>query len=133
MSTISGKTGSVRVSGQEILDVTSWELNGTAVTSRYASNSTAGFKKTIPGRREQSGRIEAKWDSAGTAGRAANTVLREGQTVSVELITDQATQYGYQGNIVVKSFHLRVDISDGTVTACVVEFEADGQLFEGTP
>lgn len=133
MATISGNSGSVKVSGQEVLDVTAWELAGTAVTTRYASNSTGGFKRTVPGRREQSGRIEAKWDSAGTAGRAPNTVLREGQSVNVALILNDATEYAYQGTIVVRSFRVKVDVAEGTVTGCVIDFEADGQLVEGTP
>lgn len=133
MATISGKSGTVKVSGTEILDVTSWELTGTAVTSRYASNSTAGFKKTVAGRKEQAGTIEAKWDSAGTSGQAPNTVLSEGQSVEISLQTNDATEYGYHGTAVVKSFNVKCDISEGTVTGCVIQFEADGQLSEGTP
>lgn len=107
-----------------IADITSWELNKEAVTSRYGSSSTSGYKKTLPGSKMGAGTIEFKWD-----GGAVSPIV-EGTVVTLKLYTN-ATEF-FTVPSVIKTFRVKVDIDDGSVTSGTAQFETDGAWTEPT-
>ncbi len=124
MAIESGKDGKVLIGATPIADITRWEFNKEALTSRYASSSTGGFKKTVPGVKAGSGTIEFKWDGA-----AASPIV-EGASATLKLYTNSSEFFSVPA--VIRSFRLKVDIDTGEVNAGVAAFESDGAWTEPT-
>lgn len=124
MAIESGKDGKILIGATPIADITSWELDKEVRTNRFASSSTAGFKKTVAGVKQGQGTIEFKWDSA-----AASPIV-EGSAVTLKLYLN-ATEF-FTVPVIVRTFRLKVDIDTGDVTLGVAQFETDGAWTEPT-
>jgi hypothetical protein len=122
MAIESGKDGKVFIGTAAVADVTSWEFEKDAHTTRYASSSTGGFKKTVPGVKMGAGAVELKWDST------AASPLAEGSSVTLKLYLN-ATEF-FTVPAVITKFRVKVDIDSGEVTAAHAQFETDGAWTE---
>ena len=49
MAVESGKTGKIVISGSDVYEVKNWKLSRSGNTKTYASSSTAGYQRTVPG------------------------------------------------------------------------------------
>lgn len=124
MAIESGKDGKILIGATPIADITSWELDKEVRTSRYASSSTGGFKKTVAGVKQGHGTIEFKWDSA-----LASPIV-EGTSVTLKLYLN--TSEFFTVPAIIRSFRVKVDIDTGDVTSGVSQFETDGAWTEPT-
>src|SRR5438105_1414645 len=84
---ISGKSGLVKIGSNAVAEVTRWAFTKQANSSRYASSSTGGFKRSIAGVKSGSGEIEFKFDIA------AASPLVEGAAVTLLLYLDATHFY----------------------------------------
>lgn len=124
MAVESGKDGKILIGATPIADITSWEFNKEAHTTRYGSSSTAGFKKSIPGVKMGSGTIEFKWDGS------AASPISEGTSVTLLLHLNATEKFTVPA--VINRFRVKVDIDSGEVTAGTASFETDGAWTEPT-
>jgi len=114
---VSGKTGSVLVGASDVLEVTKWTFEPSAIIHKYASNNTAGHKAAVAGVRDGKGTIETKvhTNTLWTAGQSVTLIL-EGPT-SGDTITVPA---------VIATTPVSVDIDNGEPVASTYTFEANG-------
>jgi len=114
---VSGKTGSVLVGSSDVLEVTKWTFEPSAIVHKYASNNTAGHKAAVTGVRDGKGTIETKvhTNTLWTAGQSVTLIL-EGPT-SGDTITVPA---------VIATTPVSVDIDNGEPVASTYTFEANG-------
>jgi hypothetical protein len=115
---ISGKNGKVLIGSAAVAEVTKWIFNKESVSSRYASSSTGGFKRSLAGVRSGSGTIQFKFDLA------AGSPIIEGTAATLLLYLD-ATQF-YSVPALIKTFKVEVNIDTGEVIGGVAEFDTDG-------
>ncbi len=120
---ISGKNGSVKI-GDAVAEITRWSFAKQAVSSRYASNSSGGFKRTLAGAKSGSGQIEFKFDVD------AASPLVEGASVTLLLYLD-ATRF-YSVPAVLTQVQIDVNIDKGDVVSGAARFETDGAWTEPT-
>jgi hypothetical protein len=124
MAVESGKDGKVLIGVTAVANITGWEFDKEAHTSRYASSETAGYKATVPGVKMGAGTIEFKWNSAAamtiTEGTSATLLLHLNAT---ELFTVPA---------IIKNFRVKVDVDNGDVTGGSATFETNGAWTEPT-
>ncbi len=57
----SSKTGDVKVGAASISEIKTWSFNPKSTNPRYASNKTAGYKRTVAGIKEGSGTMTGVW------------------------------------------------------------------------
>ena len=120
MSTFSGKDGKVLIGGSALADITHWLLRTMSHNSAYASSSTAGHKKRVPGVKDASGTIAFKLNTSDPI----SDDLDEGDSVTLLLYLD-ATRF-YSVPAVIDALKLEVDIDSGQVVGGVAEFSANG-------
>ncbi len=120
----SGKNGLVKVGSTAVAEVTQWTFTKEAASSRYASSSTGGFKRSLPGVRSGNGQIEFKFDMA------AASLLVEGASVTLLLYLD-ATHY-YTVPAIITQFKVDVNIDTGEVIGGSANFDTDGAWTEPT-
>ncbi len=119
---ISGKSGFVKIGDDAVAEVTRWSFAKQAHSSRYASSSTGGFTRSIPGVKSGSGEIEFAFDIA------AAGPLVEGAAVTLQLYLD-ATHF-YSVPAIVTGLEVEVDIDSGAVIAGTARFDTDGAWTE---
>lgn len=124
MSVESGKLGTVKIGSTAVADITHWEFDKEAYASRYASNSTGGFKATVAGVKMGRGQIEGKWDSS-----AASPIV-EGTAATLLLYLNDTEFFSVPA--IVRRFKLVVDIDNGEVTGFTADFETNGAWTEPT-
>jgi hypothetical protein len=121
---ISGKSGFVKVGDATVAEVTKWSFIKQAASSRYASSSSGGFKRSIAGVKSGSGQIEFKFDMA------ADSPLVEGAAVTLLLYLD-ATHF-YSVPAIVTRVEVEVNIDSGDVIGGTANFDTDGAWDEPT-
>jgi hypothetical protein len=115
---ISGKNGFVKVGDDTVAEVTKWSFVKQAASSRYASSSTGGFKRSVAGVKSGSGQIEFKFDMA------ADSPLVEGAAVTLLLYLDASHFYSVPA--IVTRIEVEVDIDSGDVIGGAAHFDTDG-------
>ncbi len=120
MATISGTNGKVMVGATTLAEITDWTFQSSSNNHAYASSSTGGFRRRIPGVKDGSGNIGFKLDPA----NPITNNFDEGSSVTL-LLYLAATRY-YSVPAVIDSIHLAVDISSGDVLGGTAIFSADG-------
>lgn len=120
MSTFSGKDGKVLIGGTALADITRWSLRTSAQNSAYASSSTGGYKKRVPGVKDASGSIAFKLNTADPI----TGDFDEGSAVTLLLYLDGTRFYSVPA--VIDALKLEVDIDSGQVVGGVAEFSANG-------
>lgn len=115
---ISGKSGFVKIGDDTVAEVTKWSFVKQAASSRYASSSTGGFKRSIAGVKSGNGQIEFKFDMA------ADSPLVEGAAVTLLLYLD-ATHF-YSVPAIITRVEVEVDIDSGDVISGAARFDTDG-------
>lgn len=118
---VSGAYGDVKIATTQVSEIKKWTFNPKANVAKYASNKTAGYKKSVAGVKEGSGSLECVWDPA----IPPNTVINVGTSVTLKLYTT-ATQF-YQVPAVIADFSIVVDLDTGDPVGYTANFEADGQ------
>jgi len=121
---VSGKSGQVLIGSASIGEVTKWSATFEAVSSRYASSATGGYKASIPGVKAGSGSIDFKLDTL-----AASPVL-EGASVTLLLYVDST--HFYTVPAVIKNFKVEVNIDSGEVVGGSADFDTNGAWTEPT-
>ena len=119
---ISGKSGFVKIGDDPVAEVTKWTFTKQANSSRYASSSSGGFKRSVPGVKSGSGEIEFKFDIAEAS------PLVEGAAVTLLLYLDAAHFYSVPA--IVTRLEVEVDIDSGDVIGGSAHFETDGAWTE---
>lgn len=114
---VSGKAGTVKVSSSEVVEVTKWTFEPSAIVHKYASNNTAGHKAAVAGVRDGKGTIETKVSTATlwTAGQSVTLVLQgptSSDTISVPAV--------------IATTPVNVDIDNGEPVSATYTFEANG-------
>ena len=122
MPVLSGKNGTLRLGGAEVLRVTFWQIEKTAANRAYAANDTGGAKRRVSGVKDCFGRLEIK------ATDTAKVPLSEGDLVALALHADDSGQNYYGLSAVVDSLRVEVDISEGKPIAYGIRFSADGPV-----
>jgi len=122
---VSGSKGSLTV-GATKFEITKWSFATSADTDRYATNETAGYKKTVAGNLAASGSIEGKRVTGATT--RVETVLVEGATIALvlELETGTIASGEITVSAVIKGVELEVDVDGGSIESFSCSFESDG-------
>ncbi len=120
MSLETGDDGKVLIGGTPLADITAWSLETTTRAVAYASSTTGGFRKRLPGAKEGRGRIQFKIDVASPLTNQIN----EGSAVTLLLYLD-ATRF-YTVPAVIDSLQIEVDIDGGALIGGQAEFSTDG-------
>lgn len=124
---ISGKDGTLKVSETEAKQVTNWKITKKATSSKFASNTSGGWKRTVLGSKEWSGSFELKL-SAGSP-----IPIKVGQAYPMTFHVDKVPTDYYVGTAAITQVDVEVDINDGKEITIPVTFEGDGALtFSGT-
>jgi len=121
---ISGKNGQVLISSSPVAEVTKWIFNKESASSRYASSSTGGFKRSLSGVKSGSGAIQFKFDMS------AGSPIVEGSSVTLLLYLDSTHFYSVPA--LIKTFKVEVNIDTGDVIGGVADFDTDGAWTEPT-
>ncbi len=122
MPILSGKDGTVRSAGAEILQVVHWQIEKTAGNRAYTANDTGGARKRVPGAKDCAGRLEVKATDSG------NVSVAEGDVVALELHADDSGDNYYELSAIVDSIRVEVDISEGKPVACAIAFSGNGPV-----
>lgn len=126
---LSGKDGLVKSGSTTIALITGWEMQKEAVTTRFASSDSAGYKATVAGVKDMTGSIEGMLDTAASTG--GQPLMAEGVSGSLKLYFD-ATRF-WTVPAVIKNFKVgKVDIDDGKVIPFTANFESNGTYTEPT-
>lgn len=120
MATISGKDGKIEIDSTQLADITSWTLNTTSNNAAYASSSTSGYKKRVPGVKDGSGSVQGKLDISDPI----TDDFEEGSAVTLKLYID-ATRF-YSVPAVIDSLAIDVDIDNGDVVPFTANYSTDG-------
>ncbi len=122
MPVLSGKNGTLRLGGAEVLHLTFWQIEKTAANRAYAANDTGGAKRRVAGVKDCAGRLEVK------ATDAAKVPVAEGDAVALALHADDSGENYYELSAVVDSVRVEVDVSEGKPVAYGIRFSADGPV-----
>ena len=114
MATISGKDGQVN----SFDDITGWTINVTSNNAAYASSSTGGWKKRVPGVKDWSGTFSGKFNG--------ELPVAEGEEVALTLTLDGSSSFS--GDAVIDQITLQVDVDDGDVVGFTASFSGSGEL-----
>ena len=120
MATISGKNGKVMIGATALAEITDWTFHATSNNHAYASSSTGGYRRRVPGVKDGSGSIGFKLDPADPI----TDDFDEGSVVTLLLYLD-ATHF-CSVPAVIDSISLAVDISSGDVLGGTAMFSASG-------
>ncbi len=119
MPMLSGKSGNVSIDGEELAQVTGWRLRTSTQATSYASSSTGGFKRRLPGARQASGSLAFLLDTA-----VPQTSLHEGEAVELLLKMDAAR--GVRVPAVIDALDLQIDVASGQIIGGRFQFTSDG-------
>lgn len=122
MTTLSGKSGTLRIDGSDVLHVSRWRIKKRARNRAYAANDTGGAKKRVPGVRDYAGSVEIK------ATDATPIPVSEGELVDLELHADATGENYYEFSAIVDAVGTEVDISDGSPVAYRIDFSGNGPI-----
>lgn len=120
MSTFSGKSGKILIGAKPLADITRWTLATTAANPSYASSSSGGYRRRVPGVRDGAGRIEFLLDPADPL----TGDFDEGDAVTLLLYLDAERCYSVPA--LIDALELEVDISTGDVVGGVARFSTNG-------
>lgn len=113
MSVAAGKDGSVKIGSDTMIEVQSWDLDG---STDLADSASLGddWKEKTPTLNEWSATIEVNWDMSDTAQVAVQNAWLNQTSVSPKLYTNAANYYS--GTAYISSLNVG-DPVDGLVTA----------------
>jgi hypothetical protein len=120
MATFSGKDGKVLIGATPLADITAWTLRTLSGNPAYASSSTGGYRKRVPGVKDAQGTVRFKLNPADPI----TDDLDAGAAVTLLLYVD-ATRF-YTVPAVIDALRLEVDIDSGDIVGGVAEFSANG-------
>lgn len=115
---ISGKSGSAYKGTAKVCDLGQWTADLKVDLTKYASNCTGGFKRTIQGNHDWSGSIEV-WVTPNS-----KLQFQPGGEYTVRLELDDGNSI--EGPIVVGNVPVSVSVKDGTPVSVTYNFEGDG-------
>lgn len=116
----SGKDGDVKIGTTSVSEIKGWSFNPKSNNPRYASNKTAGYKRTVAGVKEGSGTISGVFDPT----TMFFTVIDVGTNVTLKLYLD--TTYFFSVPAVIDDYKLTVDLDNGEIVGFEGTFSANG-------
>ena len=122
---ISGKAGTIKVGDTpaDIHQIKNWKINTKAGVSKFATNSSGGWKRSIAGSKEWT----MTWDAAVDDSNAIP--VKEGDSIVIQGHIDGSSGQYYSGTVVIASIDgPDVDINDGKEVGYSVTAEGDGLL-----
>jgi hypothetical protein len=119
---LSGKDGTVRLAGEEMLHVSDWRLRRRAANKAYAANDTGGGHKRVAGAVDCTGRLVVQ------ATDSERIPMCEGAFVELELHVDGSGENYFSFTAIVDSLRLRADVRNGGPQAYVIEFSNHGPI-----
>lgn len=125
---ISGKSGTLKINTTEAKNITNWKIAKKAASSRFATNTSNGWKRTVAGTSDWTGSFEQKV-TAGTP-----IPIKVGQAYPMTFHIDKTPTDYYSGTGVVTQIDgPEADMNDGKELGYSVTVEGDGELlFFGT-
>ena len=122
MPVLTGKDGTLRLGGAEVLHLASWQIEKTAATRAYTANDTGGARARVAGVKDCTGRLEIKATDSG------KVPLAEGDVVALSLVADDSGRNYYELSAVIDAVRVEVDISDAKPVAYLVRFSGSGPI-----
>jgi len=122
MALLSGKDGTVRLAGGELLRVSQWRIEKTSHNKSYAANDTGGARMRVPGVKDCTGRLEIKADDAAAA------PVGEGDVLALELHADDSAENYYELSAIVDAVRVEVDVAQARPVAYLVAFSGNGPI-----
>jgi hypothetical protein len=122
MPVLTGKDGTLRLGGTEVLQLVSWQIEKTAATKAYAANDTRGARGRVAGVKDCAGRLEIK------ATDSRKVPLAEGDTVALALHADGSGQNYYGLSAIIDAVRVEVDISEGKPVSYLIRFSGNGPI-----
>ncbi|REJ66208.1 MAG: hypothetical protein DWQ31_15555 [Planctomycetota bacterium] len=120
MPLVSGNEGQVLSDGVALAEIIRWSLQTRATNVSYASSATAGYRKSLPGRKQAQGRFTFALNTSDPV----SGQLDEGDQVELRLCVD-ATHF-YLVPAIIDVVELEVDIAAGPLVQGTAEFSSDG-------
>lgn len=118
---VTGKTGTLKVNSVEVLEISNWSITKTASTSRFATNKSGGWKRTVTGSKDWTANFDLKL----VVGQAIPIKVGNAYTIAFHL--NDSTDY-YIGIGVIASDEFETNIDEGTEITVPVTVEGDGPL-----
>ncbi len=122
MSLLTGKDGTLRLGGAEVLHLANWQIEKTAATKTYTANDTGGARARLASAKDSSGRLEIKATDSG------HLPLAEGDVVALALHADGSGQNYYALSAVINSVRVEVDIANAKPVAYIIHFSGNGPI-----
>jgi hypothetical protein len=122
MPVLTGKDGTLRLGGAEILHLANWQIEKTAAAKTYTANDTGGARARVAGVKDCAGRLDIKATGSG------KVPLAEGDVVALALHADDSGQNYYGLSAVIDAVRVEVDISDAKPIAYLVRFSGAGPI-----
>jgi hypothetical protein len=116
----SGKDGDVKIGSTAICEIKGWSFNPKATNPRYASNKTAGYKRTVAGVKEGSGTMSGVYDLT----TPHHGVIDIGTDVTLKLYLNAA--YFYSVPAVIDDYKINVDLDTGEFVSWEATFSTNG-------
>lgn len=121
---ISGKSGTIKKGAPPaaLVHIKNWKITESVQTDRFADNSSSGWARSVPGRKEWEGSFE------GVVNDGEAIPVKRGDSVDAQFHLDSSDGQYKSGKIVVSSVEIEVDIDTGKTISYTASFEGDGQL-----
>lgn len=120
MAVITGTDAKVVIGGSNIVDCQGWSWERTVTENAYASCSTSGFKKRLPGVKDHSGSINGLFDPESPP----DDYFDEGDLVTLLLYVNSSAFYSVPAMIITLSVEANND--EGELIPWSADFGGNG-------
>lgn len=117
-----GKRGTMKLDGTELVPITNWKTKPTVATSAFHTNESGGSKNREAGVEDSTGSFDLKLKEG------AFFPVERGQKVVLQLHIDETTQNYYEVPAIIKEWDLDCDINDGKEFTVPVTWEGNGPM-----
>lgn len=118
---VTGQEGTLKVGASEVNEISNWQITKTATTSRFATNKSGGWKRTVAGSKDWT----ASFDLKLVAGQAIPVKVGEAYIITFHI--NDSTDY-YIGRGVIANDELECNVDEGTEITIPISVEGDGPL-----
>lgn len=117
----SGKDGTIKIGTTDVSEIRGWKFMPKSNNPQYASNNTAGYKRTVAGVKSATGSANGAYDTSATTFLA---VLDVGTAATLKLYVD--TTHYFTVASVVDDASINVDVDNGEIVSWDLNFTANG-------
>ncbi len=120
MTAVSGQYGKIMSGASNITECSFWAFDRTAAEHAYASCSTGGYKKRVPGTKDGGGSLKGYYDPTDPV----ENYITEGASVTLKLYV--STTKFYSVPAIINKLHIETDIEEGAPIPWEAEFGING-------